>query len=188
MPALQRHRPTEAGHPPARLSGGGTARGGRSPRRRRTAAVRCASGCRRSRRGTGARSARDRATRCTRGPCRAISPSDQPAYRPKLRTLPDGRPGGVPAAPSPSGACIDASYPPPYDDRPEVQSRETSSGGRGGVGGGPAAPPARPAHRTARVAGRSVPRPMPRPVARSRRRVRGSPRRRRIGAAPRARR
>ena len=65
---------------------------------------------------------------------RAISPRDQPAYRPKLTTLPDGRPGGSPAAPNPSAVRIDGSYPEPVDDLPEVQSRETSSGG-GGLGG-----------------------------------------------------
>src|SRR4051794_41946921 len=67
--------------------------------------------------------------------CRATSPSDQPAYRPKLRTVPDGRPGGGPAAPCPSGARIDSSKPDPVVDRPDVQSRETTSGG-GVVGGG----------------------------------------------------
>src|SRR6478609_3221641 len=68
---------------------------------------------------------------------RATSPSDQPAYRPKLRTVPDGRPGGGPAAPNPSAARIDSSNPPPSVDRPDVQSRETTSGGRW-VGGGSA--------------------------------------------------
>src|SRR6478735_12277850 len=68
--------------------------------------------------------------------CRATSPSDQPAYRPKLRTVPDGRPGGGPAAPCPSAVRIDSSKPPPEVDRPVVQSRETTSGGGfGGVGG-----------------------------------------------------
>src|SRR6188768_4531990 len=71
---------------------------------------------------------------------RAISPSDQPAYRPKLSTLPAGFPGGGPAAPSPSAARIDASYPPPWLERPEDQSRDTSSGGGGVAGrGAPAA-------------------------------------------------
>src|SRR4249920_618980 len=65
---------------------------------------------------------------------RATSPRDQPAYRPKLRTVPDGRPGGGPAAPNPSAARIDSSNPPPSFERPVVQSRDTVSGGRG-VGG-----------------------------------------------------
>ncbi len=66
---------------------------------------------------------------------RAISPSDHPAYRPKLRTLPEGRPGGGPAAPSPSGSRIESSYVPPTDDRPDVQSLETCSGGGSGARG-----------------------------------------------------
>ena len=37
---------------------------------------------------------------------RAISPIDQPSYRPNLSTVPDGLPGGGPAAPVPSGARI----------------------------------------------------------------------------------
>src|SRR5262245_40316998 len=60
---------------------------------------------------------------------REISPSDQPSYRPKVRTLPEGLPGGGPAAPEPSAVRIVASYPPPLDDRPLVQSRDTVSGG-----------------------------------------------------------
>ena len=59
---------------------------------------------------------------------RATSPSDQPAYRPKFKTVPDGRPGGGPAAPKPSAECIDSSYPLPCVERPEVQSRDTVSG------------------------------------------------------------
>src|SRR5918996_3094959 len=63
---------------------------------------------------------------------RAISPRDHPAYRPKFRTLPDASPGGVPAAPRPSGAPIRVgSYPPPALDRPLVQSLETDSAGVG---------------------------------------------------------
>src|SRR3954467_4812904 len=65
---------------------------------------------------------------------RATSPSDQPAYRPKLRTVPDGRPGGGPAAPNPSAARIESSKPPPTVERPDVQSRETVSGGRVAAG------------------------------------------------------
>src|SRR6478609_11257423 len=67
---------------------------------------------------------------------RATSPSDQPAYRPKFRTVPDGRPGGGPAAPNPSAARIDSSNPPPWVERPEVQSRDTTSGGGGWAGRG----------------------------------------------------
>src|SRR3954452_19485857 len=60
---------------------------------------------------------------------RAISPRDQPAYRPNARTVPDGFPGGSPAAPNPSRArIVVGSYPPPDAERPDVQSEETESG------------------------------------------------------------
>ena len=75
-----------------------------APRARRARGDRRAAGARRSPRGTGARSASGRATRCTRCRVRAISPSDQPAYRPKFRTLPDGLPGRRAGRPKPVGA------------------------------------------------------------------------------------
>jgi len=79
---------------------------------------------------------------------------DQPLKRPKFRTLPDGRPGGGPAAPRPSAARMDGSNPPPLVG-PAVQSRETVSGGRGAclpVADG-AADAARPWSYAARAAG-----------------------------------
>src|SRR5688572_3858384 len=72
----------------------------------------------------------------------ATSPSDQPAYRPKVRTVPDGPPGGGPAAPKPSAECIDSSYPPPCVERPEVQSRDTVSGWGADAAGDDAPAPA----------------------------------------------
>ncbi len=120
------HRlPTAPAAPP---SDGGTALGARSRRRRPPPVGRSCAGSRRSPGGSCGRSGRDRAIRRTRGRVRATSPSDHPAYRPKFRTVPDGRPGGGPAAPKPSAERIDSSYPLPCVERPDVQSRDTVSG------------------------------------------------------------
>ena len=51
---------------------------------------------------------------------------------------PTRRPGGGPAAPRPSGVRIDSSNPPPWFERPVVQSRDTVSGGGSPGAAGPA--------------------------------------------------